>query len=44
MLRAAPAREQLFYALKPTVCKDLYWKLLKALLLQGLEIWPANAN
>ena len=44
MLRAAPAREQLFYALNPTVSNDLYWKLLKALVLQCLEIWPANAK
>ena len=42
MLRAAPAKEQLFYALNPTVSNDLYWKLLKALLLKGLEIWLAN--
>ena len=38
MLRAAPAREQLFYALNPIVSNDLYWRLFKALLLQGLEI------
>ncbi len=44
MLRAAPVREQLFYALNPTVSNDLYWKLLKAVLLQGLEIWPANVK